>query len=1350
MGKRGPQPGPNPKPGALRTRQCRERKAGRVDGGIGGNIGGGVSISGGSATDGGMGGSVGGGGGGVRGAYLEGTVIGAMGGSVGGGGGGVRGAYPVGTVIGTMGATVGSGIGSGSGSSGGIGSIDGIGGGSSDGDIGFYIAQLDAMLRQLTMHQQQLHEQMQSATVLYQQRALQLQQESYQAQCAGNQMWFQQCRVRHQQLMHALQGYLFPLQAEGTSVTAKLGYCQQYFYVLQWLDQRGREFQQAPAPHHGGDASQPLTILEHALQQVCAIPGIITKPPARVPMHGAEADGRIPETLEHGVGQSPEAPQFDLFNEASPDDDEVAAVAERDAMALQVQLTAAEAAAEAAAEGIREPTSQEPPSQEPQPHEPQLQEAESALVEPTDAVADAWSDRAADEAANEAAPAADEADAFRATEKVDGVDEEQGDDNLEEDNLPYPHACPNKAEKDDEARAASVAIAGSIRMVKPHEEAGPEDAAEAVVVVGEEVDGAMAAIQQQRAPEDSDEGGDPLAPPPFYVSGDAIPSDAVAGMRSSGTYRTRRGEVRHIEAAAALAVSQSQPAAATASEATGPSPRPRGPSPGIDEEEEELPPTTAMGPPVPPNPEGAPALPPPLSKKAIVALTADEPREAPLARGLDDDDDARGPSERVATERVAAERVEAERVAAERVEAERVEAERVEAERVEAERVEAERSEAERAAAERVEAERVEAERAAAERAAAKAAAPEVAAAESKSVISKAAAKAVANSAAAETAAAAKPKASSDKEKADKAKAKAKRLNSGDKISINLCDSDAENEGTTAKPAAGRRSSRIASSACKPGDAELLHFPSKDAKEYITLTYADVRRLESRLSGAPPETLLLNDNLVDLYIKHLSGPPQQLCTEFMPRLDETSRSRVHVFNAFFLKKLEDTITQGLGMHKMMKWVRGVDLLAKDFLFVPVHEQRDRGHWALAVICCPGLVTRPPPPLPATPLATMTDACASSAASTEVSEALPHHGGLAAIDGGSNAIMAVSVGSSSGSGSRGVEGDSGGGGSEGSVGEGSGASGIARPCILFFDSSLQSKNKVLFAHLRAFLEYYWASQFESRRIEGYPRSGQPLADEPLPPPLKRAHAATGSDGGAQGPQAKRQCALLEATPLFSKERMPNIILKNVPQQENDYDCGLYMLSSIEHLAAAEELPSFETAEGLIAHFSGATLPQQKAIDKKRANFYKGVFRLAEAQSQPDDPIMDSDSDGEKELEELRPSKRQRGGGTASDTAPSTADTKIGGPAESPPASASSSAAHGKRRKGLASTEPAAASASKDVRRAGGVAAELASIIRRRLHRHCCRRGLPCCYHRCRGRRLRRCRYRYRYCYRCRCL
>ena len=36
-------------------------------------------------------------------------------------------------------------------------------------------------------------------------------------------------------------------------------------------------------------------------------------------------------------------------------------------------------------------------------------------------------------------------------------------------------------------------------------------------------------------------------------------------------------------------------------------------------------------------------------------------------------------------------------------------------------------------------------------------------------------------------------------------------------------------------------------------------------------------------------------------------------SKFIPRLDETSRSRVHVFNSFFLKKLKETIEKGLDM-----------------------------------------------------------------------------------------------------------------------------------------------------------------------------------------------------------------------------------------------------------------------------------------------------------------------------------------------------------------------------------------------------------------------------------------------------
>ena len=171
------------------------------------------------------------------------------------------------------------GVGTGDSGSSNIGSI---GGGSGDNDIGFYIVQLEAMLRNLTLQQQLLHGQIQSAMVICHQHQLQLQHGSYQAQSAGNQVWFHSCHVRLLELLHAAQAHQNMLQLNWASVTGWLGYVKQNLDALRWLDQQGREFQQTPTLDHGGDTSQPPTILEQALQRVCAIPGITTKPPAGV------------------------------------------------------------------------------------------------------------------------------------------------------------------------------------------------------------------------------------------------------------------------------------------------------------------------------------------------------------------------------------------------------------------------------------------------------------------------------------------------------------------------------------------------------------------------------------------------------------------------------------------------------------------------------------------------------------------------------------------------------------------------------------------------------------------------------------------------------------------------------------------------------------------------------------------------------------------------------------------------------------------------------------------------------------------------------------------------------------
>jgi Ulp1 family protease len=38
--------------------------------------------------------------------------------------------------------------------------------------------------------------------------------------------------------------------------------------------------------------------------------------------------------------------------------------------------------------------------------------------------------------------------------------------------------------------------------------------------------------------------------------------------------------------------------------------------------------------------------------------------------------------------------------------------------------------------------------------------------------------------------------------------------------------------------------------------------------------------------------------------------------------------------------------------RVRKWTKNVDIFAKDYIFVPIH---DHAHWSLAVICHPGVL-----------------------------------------------------------------------------------------------------------------------------------------------------------------------------------------------------------------------------------------------------------------------------------------------------------------------------------------------------------------------------------------------------------
>ena len=148
-----------------------------------------------------------------------------------------------------------------------------------------------------------------------------------------------------------------------------------------------------------------------------------------------------------------------------------------------------------------------------------------------------------------------------------------------------------------------------------------------------------------------------------------------------------------------------------------------------------------------------------------------------------------------------------------------------------------------------------------------------------------------------------------------------------------------------------------------PKDAER----AKSVGGYVCLYHEDIDRCE--------QDQMLNDNLVDYYIKYL----------LLEGLGEETRSimraQMHVFSSFFYKRLiqgtlaanpSDAATHGggywcdaceeqratkvwrqseAGYHNVRRWTRNVDIFSKTYLVVPVNEHL---HWSLAIVCNPSL------------------------------------------------------------------------------------------------------------------------------------------------------------------------------------------------------------------------------------------------------------------------------------------------------------------------------------------------------------------------------------------------------------
>lgn len=111
-----------------------------------------------------------------------------------------------------------------------------------------------------------------------------------------------------------------------------------------------------------------------------------------------------------------------------------------------------------------------------------------------------------------------------------------------------------------------------------------------------------------------------------------------------------------------------------------------------------------------------------------------------------------------------------------------------------------------------------------------------------------------------------------------------------------------------------------------------LTYPNVGKKK-TTVEWSDLERLD--------EGEFLNDNLISFYLRYL----EQRLEEERPELAK----RVYFFNTYFFATLTNTHKgrKRFNYEGVQKWTRYVDLFTYDYIIVPINE---RAHWYLAIIC----------------------------------------------------------------------------------------------------------------------------------------------------------------------------------------------------------------------------------------------------------------------------------------------------------------------------------------------------------------------------------------------------------------
>lgn len=123
--------------------------------------------------------------------------------------------------------------------------------------------------------------------------------------------------------------------------------------------------------------------------------------------------------------------------------------------------------------------------------------------------------------------------------------------------------------------------------------------------------------------------------------------------------------------------------------------------------------------------------------------------------------------------------------------------------------------------------------------------------------------------------------------------------------------------------------------------AKPLVYP-KVGKKKTTVEWSDLERLD--------EGQYLNDNLIGFYLRFLEHQAEENTPELL--------RKVYFFNTFFFASLTNTQRgkKPINYESVQKWTRGIDLFTYDYVVVPINES---AHWYVAIICnLPELIRRP--------------------------------------------------------------------------------------------------------------------------------------------------------------------------------------------------------------------------------------------------------------------------------------------------------------------------------------------------------------------------------------------------------